>query len=83
MYVCMKGGFVVLRPSMEDYRNLVNILMTTEFVKWHGWNNSNIGWYYLLFISTTQKLEVNLDFKLPVQVLGGHDLSGGVTLLLQ
>jgi len=42
----VQGGFVVLRPSMEDYRNIITILMNVDFVKWHGWNNSNIGWFW-------------------------------------
>lgn len=42
----VQGGFLVLRPSEIDYRAIINTEVTTEFRKYHGWNNSNIGWYW-------------------------------------
>lgn len=41
-----QGGFLIIRPSMEDYKGLINTLMTTEFVIYHGWNHSQIGWFW-------------------------------------
>lgn len=38
--------FIVLKPSLEDYLGIVNVLMTTEFKIYRGWNSSNIGWYW-------------------------------------
>lgn len=45
---CMpvQGGFLVLKPSDEDFRALIDTVMTTEFYKDHGWNRSNIGWFW-------------------------------------
>lgn len=42
----VQGGFLVLQPNLDDYYNLVNILMTTEFRKGKGWNSSQIGWFW-------------------------------------
>jgi hypothetical protein len=45
---CMpaQGGFLVLRPSLVDYSNLINTIMTTGFFKGSGWNRSHIGWFW-------------------------------------
>lgn len=42
----VQGGFIVLQPSIDDYRSIINTLMTTEFRKYHGWNTSHIGWFW-------------------------------------
>ena len=42
----VQGGFLVMRPSMEDYQNIVKVLLTTEFKIHQGWNSSKIGWYW-------------------------------------
>jgi hypothetical protein len=42
----VQGGFIVLRPSVIDYENIIDILLTTEFRKGKGWNSSKIGWYW-------------------------------------
>jgi lipopolysaccharide biosynthesis glycosyltransferase len=42
----VQGGFLVIKPSIDDYLNLVNIMLTTEFVLDRGWNNSGVGWYW-------------------------------------
>lgn len=42
----VQGGFLALRPSIDDYRAIVHTEMTTEFRKNHGWNSSHIGWYW-------------------------------------
>lgn len=45
---CMpvQGGFIVLQPNNQDYLNIMNIMMTTEFRKGKGWNASKIGWFW-------------------------------------
>ena len=44
-----QGGFLVLKPSVHDYEELINILLTTEFVIYSGWNNSQVGWFWVSF----------------------------------
>ena len=41
-----QGGLLVLRPSLADYRALINIVLTTEFNMGGGWNGSKIGWFW-------------------------------------
>jgi hypothetical protein len=41
-----QGGFLVLRPSVTDYVNIINTIMTTGFFQNSGWNNSHIGWIW-------------------------------------
>lgn len=45
---CMpvQGGFIVFTPSEQDYLNVMNIMLTTEFRKGKGWNSSHIGWFW-------------------------------------
>jgi hypothetical protein len=45
---CMpvQGGFIVLKPAEDDYLNIMNVMMTTEFRKGKGWNSSKIGWFW-------------------------------------
>jgi hypothetical protein len=31
---------------MDDYNNILNIVMTTEFRKGTGWNRTRIGWFW-------------------------------------
>ena len=42
----VQGGFIVLRPNMQDFRNIIETLMTTEFLIGGGWNRSKIGWFW-------------------------------------
>eukprot|EP01041_Mallomonas_annulata_P008674 gene8674-17907_t len=42
----LPGGFLVLKPSIQDYLNIVNIVMTVPFRNGGGWNNSHVGWYW-------------------------------------
>eukprot|EP01035_Chromulina_nebulosa_P017250 gene17250-22779_t len=42
----VQGGFLVIRPNIQDYRSLVNTVMTTEFYNGGAWNKSGIGWYW-------------------------------------
>jgi hypothetical protein len=41
-----QGGFLVLRPSVDDYKNIINVIMTTGFFEGSGWNRSAIGWFW-------------------------------------
>ncbi len=42
----VQGGFLVLRPSLADYRAIIATEMRTEFRQGKGWNASLIGWYW-------------------------------------
>lgn len=42
----VQGGFIVLKPSMEDYRGIIDTEMRYEFRKYRGWNSSHIGWFW-------------------------------------
>ena len=42
----VQGGFLVLEPSEEDYTNIINVMMTTEFRKGSAWNGTKIGWFW-------------------------------------
>lgn len=42
----VQGGFIVFQPSVDDYLNIINILMTVEFRKGTGWNRTRIGWFW-------------------------------------
>ena len=37
---------MVIQPSDSDYKNLINIMMTKEFVLSEGWDGSKIGWFW-------------------------------------
>lgn len=41
-----QGGFLIFKPSINDYENLINILMTKEFRQGKGWDWSKIGWFW-------------------------------------
>lgn len=41
-----QGGFLVIKPSVDDYKNLINVVMSTDFVPRKGWNGSEIGWFF-------------------------------------
>ena len=41
-----QGGFLLLKPSISDYENIVNIVMTKEFKMGGGWDGSKIGWFW-------------------------------------
>ena len=42
----VQGGFIMFKPSISDYDNVVDIVLNTEFHKGRGWNRSMIGWYW-------------------------------------
>lgn len=42
----VQGGFLIIKPSIDDYLNLINIMITTEFVIDRGWNATDVGWYW-------------------------------------
>ncbi len=41
-----QGGFLVMKPSEIDYRQLISTIMTTEFNQGGAWNRSKIGWFW-------------------------------------
>ena len=41
-----QGGFLLLKPSVTDFENLINIVMTKEFAMGKGWDRSTIGWFW-------------------------------------
>jgi len=42
----VQGGFIIFRPSLDDYDAVVGIVMNTEFVQGGAWNRSKIGWFW-------------------------------------
>jgi hypothetical protein len=42
----VQGGFILLTPSLEDYKNLINIMLTVEFRRGSAWNGTKIGWFW-------------------------------------
>jgi lipopolysaccharide biosynthesis glycosyltransferase len=46
MSMPVQGGFLVLKPSINDYEKIINILLTKEFRKGKGWDSSKIGWFW-------------------------------------
>ena len=42
----VQGGFLVLEPSEQDYANIINVMMTTEFRQGSAWNGTRIGWFW-------------------------------------
>ena len=42
----VQGGFILFKPNIQDYDNIINIIMNTEFHKGRGWNRSEIGWFW-------------------------------------
>ena len=36
--LCVHGGFLVLKPNIEDYRAIVDIILTLPFYEGSGWN---------------------------------------------
>lgn len=45
-YQGVQGGFLVLRPSVDDYRGMMDVMLHTEFKIYEGWNSSLIGWHW-------------------------------------
>jgi len=41
-----QGGLLVLQPCLQDYRNIIDVVMTKEFMMGSGWNGSKIGWFW-------------------------------------
>lgn len=42
----VQGGFILLKPSIEDYRAIIHTEMNTQFRIYQGWNSSHIGWFW-------------------------------------
>ena len=42
----VQGGFIVIQPNINDYLNIINIMMTTNFFNGGAWNKTRIGWYW-------------------------------------
>jgi hypothetical protein len=41
-----QGGLLVIKPNIQDYRNIIDIILTQEFKMGSGWNGSKIGWFW-------------------------------------
>jgi len=41
-----QGGFLLIKPSEQDFRGIIRTLVTTEFKNGGGWNGSHIGWFW-------------------------------------
>ena len=42
----VQGGFILFKPNIRDYDNVIDIVRTVDFHKGRGWNRSMIGWYW-------------------------------------
>ena len=42
----VQGGFLVLKPHLEDFKAIIRTLMTTEFFQGSAWGGSKIGWFW-------------------------------------
>lgn len=42
----VQGGFLIIRPSMEDYNAIIDTIMTTKFFQGGAWGGSKIGWFW-------------------------------------
>lgn len=41
-----QGGFLVMKPSTEDFLGIINIMLSTDFRQGSAWNGTKIGWYW-------------------------------------
>jgi hypothetical protein len=48
VWCARQGGFIVMQPSEEVYRQLVHIVMNTEFAQGGGWNRYGHGAFYCM-----------------------------------
>ena len=39
----VQGGFIIIQPNLDDYLNIINIMMTTNFFNSGAWNRTRIG----------------------------------------
>ena len=39
----VQGGFIVIKPNIDDYLRIINIMMTTNFFNSGAWNRTHIG----------------------------------------
>jgi hypothetical protein len=42
----VQGGFLIIKPSLDDYNNILRTIMSTIFYQGGGWNGSKIGWFW-------------------------------------
>lgn len=42
----MKGGFLVIKPNMTDYKEYINILMEGDYRSGSAWGGTKIGWFW-------------------------------------
>jgi hypothetical protein len=42
----LQGGFFIVRPSITDFQNMINIVIEGDFRDSTGWGGTNIGWYW-------------------------------------
>ncbi len=42
----VQGGFIIIQPNLNDYYNLINLIMTVEFRSGSAWNGTKIGWFW-------------------------------------
>jgi hypothetical protein len=39
----VQGGFIIIKPNIDDYLSIINIMMTTNFFNSGAWNKTRIG----------------------------------------
>ena len=42
----VQGGFLIIKPDMDDYNKIIDTLMTTQFYQGSAWGGSKIGWFW-------------------------------------
>lgn len=42
----VQGGFLCMKPSLEVYEEIKEVVKTKKFCCGTGWDNSKVGWYY-------------------------------------
>lgn len=42
----VQGGFLIIKPSLEDYSRLIDILMIGDYRGGGAWGGTGIGWFW-------------------------------------
>jgi hypothetical protein len=42
----VQGGFLIIKPSLEDYRRLIEVLMIGNYKSGSAWGGTGIGWFW-------------------------------------
>jgi hypothetical protein len=42
----VKGGFLVIKPSLRDYQRIIDIVMEGHYKGSSAWGGTKIGWFW-------------------------------------